>query len=151
MGIACCGFGHRDLYRDIKNEMQLIVEYLVEKKGVTIFYTGGMGDFDDLFIKVVKQCKIKKEKEIHLILVMPYLTKEMQHNKEYYKEWFDEIIIPEICSTTYYKQAIPLRNRWMIEQSEFVVSGVYRDFGGAYSALQYAERKGKEIIDVYNN
>lgn len=148
MSIACCGFGHRVLYRDIKNEMQMIVEYLVEKKGVTVFYTGGMGEFDDLFIKVVRQCKIKKG--IQLILVMPYLTQEMQNRKEYYEEQFDEIIIPEICSTAYYKQAITLRNRWMIEQSEFVVAGVCRDFGGAYSALQYAERKGKEIIDAYN-
>lgn len=149
MKTACCGFGHRELYRNIGKELQEIVMQLVEQKEVTVFYVGGMGAFDDLFVRIVKEYKKKGKKEIKLILVMPYLTKEMNKNKEYYKESFDEIIIPEICANAHYKKAITLRNKWMIDQCNFVIAGVFREFGGAYKALQYAEKKEKEIIDVY--
>ena len=148
MKTACCGFGHRELYRDIKKDLQQAIEKLVEQKGISVFYTGNMGEFDSLFINAVNECKRKTEKEIRLVLVLPYLTKELNKNKEYYEETFDEIIIPEICEAAHYKQAITRRNEWMIEQSQIVLSAVYRDFGGAFTALQYAVKCDKDIIDM---
>ncbi len=147
MGLACCGFGHREIYKDIKKDLHTMIEYLVTEKGVSVFYTGGMGDFDALFIKTVNE--IRSKNKVELILVIPYLTKSIQNNKEFYTENFDEIMIPDVCTDVHYKKAITVRNRWMIDHSQFVVSGVCRDFGGAFTALQYAEKQEKEIIDVY--
>lgn len=63
----CCGFGHRDLYRDIKNEIQTTIEHLIIENGITAFLTGGMGDFDSLFSSAVRSCKVSN-KEVQLIL-----------------------------------------------------------------------------------
>lgn len=48
----------------------------------------------------------------------------------------------------HYKAAIQKRNRWMVDQSDFVLSGIYRDFGGAYQTIRYAKRIGKTVIDL---
>ena len=68
MGGYCCGFGHRDLYTDIKNEIQTTIEHLIIENGITVFLTGGMGDFDSLFSSAVRLCKVNN-KEVQLILV----------------------------------------------------------------------------------
>ena len=63
-----------------------------------------------------------------------------------YRARFDEIYIPAGLADVYFKRAIPLRNRWMVDQAAVVVACVYRDFGGARAALEYARQRGKEIL-----
>ena len=40
------------------------------------------------------------------------------------------------------------RNFWMVDKSEYVISYVYREFGGAYKTLKYAQKTGKNIISA---
>ena len=145
----CCGFGHRDLYRDIKNEIQITIEHLIIENGITVFLTGGMGDFDSLFSSAVRSCKVSN-KDIQLILVKPYFSNELNTNKDYYESFYDDVIIPDEIAGCHYKSAITKRNRWMVEQSDVVLSGVYRDFGGAYDAIKYAHRIQKRVIDLFS-
>ena len=44
-----------------------------------------------------------------------------------------------------------LASRWMIEKCDLTVCYVEREFGGAYTALKYAERLGKDIIHLDNS
>ena len=41
-----------------------------------------------------------------------------------------------------------LRNRWMVEQADYVIAMVERKEGGAYATLQYAQKKKKKIINL---
>ena len=148
MGGYCCGFGHREFYRNVKNELQTIIERLIEKEGITVFLTGGMGEFDSLFSSAVRSCKIQ-HKEIQLILVKPYFSNKLNTEKENYAYLYDDVIIPCELADCHYKSAITKRNRWMAERSDIVISGVYRDFGGAYDAVKYAEKLSKRIIELY--
>lgn len=143
----CCGFGHREFYKDIKNELQTVIKRLIVEKSITDFLTGGMGDFDSLFSSTVRSCKALYG-DIRLILVKPYFSNELNTNKVYYETFYDDVIIPEAVAGHHYKSAITKRNRWMIEQSDIVLSGVYRDFGGAYDAIKYAHKIQKEVIDL---
>lgn len=59
---------------------------------------------------------------------------------------YDAIIIPAELDSAYKKAAIPLRNRRMVEQSDVVISAVYRDFGGVYEAVAYAAKHGVPIV-----
>ena len=45
---ACCGFGHRQVFENITEQLDKAVLDAAEK-GCEIFYTGAMGDFDSLF------------------------------------------------------------------------------------------------------
>ena len=59
------------------------------------------------------------------------------------------IIIPETVYGAHPKLAITLKNRFMIEKSDLVIVYAERDRGGAYSALQYAKKLNKDVIDLY--
>ena len=144
--IACC-FGHRDVYKNISDILSEVVEDLITNKGVTEFWTGGMGDFDSKFGTTVNGFK-RKYPDVTLTLIKPYFSNELNTNKEFYEYRYDGVYIPEELAGVHPKQAITKRNRWMVENTDYVVSFVYRDFGGAHTAVKYAKRLGKEIIDV---
>ena len=146
MGKVCCGFGHR-MSEPIDTELLSgILENLIKTCGVDSFYIGGMGDFDNAFLNCVKNLKIRNN-DISIKLIKPYFSNQLNNYKEFY-ELFDEIIIPELSSQAYYKNAIRIRNRWMIDKSDFVISGIYKEYGGAYEAIKYAQKTGKKIINL---
>ena len=67
---------------------------------------------------------------------------------EWLRRQFDDIIIPEELLGVHYKAAIGKRNQWMIDQSQYLIAYVRRSFGGAVKALQYAQRRGVNVIRV---
>lgn len=109
--------------------------------------TGGMGEFDSQMINAVLQLK-KRYPFLRLILVKPYFSNELNTSSQWYAHLYDEIVIPEAVEGVHYKAAIEKRNRWMIEQSDFVLSYLYRDYGGAYTAVRYARKCNKPILSV---
>ena len=43
---------------------------------------------------------------------------------------------------------ITKRNQWIIDKCDVVIGYTIRDYGGAYKAIDYAKKKGKEIIII---
>ena len=76
--------------------------------------------------------------------MLPYHVADI----EYYHKYYDSIIIPECVSGVYPKSAITARNRWIVEESELVIVNVERNNGGAYTAMKYAEKLNKKIINL---
>ena len=107
--------------------------------------------FDADLAAATKTSIFKKEfpeRKIELICVKPYLTKELNDNKEFYYKTFDDIIIPEELTGAYYKSAIKKRNRWMIDNSDAVIIFTVLNSGGAFEAEKYAEKSNKKIIKL---
>ena len=147
MGKTCCGFGHRIVLVDVDTELRKVLQDLIENKGVTCFLTGGLGEFEELFARAV--CSMRSEyPQINLCLVVPHLTKSLNGKRELLSFLYDEIILPSELDGANKKAAIPLRNRWMIDNSNYVISAVHRDFGGAYEAVAYAARQRVQIIKI---
>lgn len=146
MGKICCGFGHRNVFKDIKSELEKTIEDAIDK-GCDTFYTGAMGEFDSMFSSAVRAAK-HSHPEVKLICVKPYLTKELQESKEYYYSMYDDIIIPTELADTHYKSIITKRNKWMIDQSDIIITHTIRDYGGAYTAMKYAKKTEKDIIEL---
>lgn len=142
----CCGFGHRQIFDNIDEQ---IYDYVVEavRIGCDTFFTGDMGDFDKKFSSAVRRAK-KKYPHIKLICVKPYLTRELQESKEYYYAMYDDIIIPTELADVHYKSIITKRNQWMIDNSDIVIGYTIRDYGGAYTAVKYAEKQNKKILYI---
>ena len=143
----CCGFGHRVLLMDIEKPLRETLERLVEERGVRVFYTGGIGEFDELFARTVRSMK-RECPSLRLVLVMPYLTARLNVNKAFYEAQYDEILIPAELDGVHRKAAIGLRNRWMVDRSDIVIAALNRDFGGAAEAVRYAEKRGKEVVRI---
>lgn len=147
---VCTFAGHREVYQaNISDKLDEAISKIVESNDSFRFLAGGMGDFDGMCSSAVRRAKRKyPDKQITLELVLPYLTKELNENKDYYESSYDDVIVPIELAGTHFKSAITKRNRWMIDKSDWLVAFVYRDFGGAYTTLRYAEKKGLQIINL---
>ena len=142
--MVCCEFGHKEIFQNIGNRLDEAIAQSIDF-GCSVFYTGAMGEFDSLFSSAVRIAK-KTHPEIKLICIKPYLTKELNENKDYYSAMFDDVIIPTDLMGIHYKTAIKARNRWIVDNSDVVIGYIIRDYGGAYTAIKYAEKKNKKII-----
>lgn len=143
----CCAFGHRELYKNIDEELKAVIIDLIEREGVTLFMTSGIGQTDGKFSSIVRGFK-RNYKQIELILIKPYFSGELNTNKEYYEIMYDDVVIPDELAGCHYKSAITKRNRWMIDKCDFVIDCTYRDFGGAVDAIKYAKRANKTVIEI---
>ena len=99
---------------DIEKPLREVLERLVDEEGVTEFYTGGMGEFDELFARTVRSMK-RNDPRLRLILVLPYLTRKVATEKTSYERHYDEILIPAELDGVHPKAAITLRNHWMVD------------------------------------
>ena len=77
------------------------------------------------------------------ILVLPYMKQAINTHREYDQERYDDITE---LGGIHYKKAIPPRNRWRVDQSDCLVAMVWRNYGGAYQTLKYAEKCSKKIF-----
>ncbi|MBR0414326.1 MAG: DUF1273 family protein [Clostridia bacterium] len=145
---ACCGFGHRFVLENIAPALKKEVARAV-KEGCRVFYTGAQGDFDTCFTEAVRAVIAEnKQLPLRLICVKPYYTQSLQENREYYETKFAEVLIPSVLDDVHYKAAISKRNQWMIEKSDIVITYTIREYGGAYQALCYAQKQGKDIRQI---
>ena len=143
---ACCGFGHRNVFENINEELDNAIETAIQQ-GCTVFYTGAMGEFDSLFSSAVRRAK-KAHPHIKLICLKPYMTSDINTDGDYYAAMYDDIIIPDELAGIHYKAVIKARNRWTVDHSDIVIAYTIRNHGGAYEALQYAHKKDKNIIQI---
>lgn len=144
---ACCFFGHRDIFENIESDLENAVIKVIENSDVKIFMVGDHGRFDALCASTVRKLK-KRYKDVKLYLVKAYFSNELNTNKIYYEQLYDDVIVPDVVLDAHYKTAIGIRNRWMIDNSSYVITYVRRDFGGAYKAEKYAEKESKAIIKI---
>ena len=106
-----------------------------------------MGEFDSKCSAAVRKAKrTHPEKDIKLFLVEPYMKTEINEGKDYYEVFFDDVLVPIELAEVHYKKAITQRNKWMIDQSDYLIAFVHRDFGGAYETMKYARRKDSIVI-----
>lgn len=141
---ACCGFGHRQVFENISESLyNAVLEAAAQ--GCVIFYTGAMGEFDSLFASAVRKAK-RNYPNIKLICVKPYMTKEINESGDYLYSLYDDIIIPTELADIHPKSAIPKRNRLLVDWSNIVIGYIKRQYGGAYTAIKYAQSLKKEVI-----
>ena len=142
--LTCTFAGHTEVYAaDIKEKLANIIEYLLTNKDDATFYIGGRGEFDSLAAAAVRAARARhRDKKIQLYLVEPYLSKQINRDKDFYSQLYDGIIVPQELMGVHPKAAITKRNRVMVDWSNVLIAFVYRDFGGAYETLKYAKQKG---------
>lgn len=149
--LAVCTFaGHREVFlSSVNQDIDNALSELVQSEDDYMFYSGGMGDFDFMCEAAVRRLKKRcPHLNIRLNLVLPYMTNQINRDKDYYESRFDNIIIPMDLMGVHYKAAIKKRNRWMVDQADKILAYVYRDFGGAFDTIKYALRTGKPVLNL---
>ncbi len=142
----CCTFaGHSTAPDTLKSELITVVTDLVDNKGVSTFYVGNHGRFDAMSASAVRTVK-QSHKDVKLILVVPKMNSTIENHKDYYADMYDELLIPAESDAAHYKAMITVRNKWMVENSDYIITYIRREHGGAYNTYKYAEKENIEII-----
>ena len=140
-------FGHRDFDRHLLLDkyLPIVLRKIIERKDFVEVFVGRNGEFDIYATSVLKRLQkdIGRENS-EIICVLPYTNKDI----DLFARYYDSIIIPECLNNTHPKNAITKRNKWMVENSDLIICYVENKCGGAYTALKYAERLGKRIINL---
>ena len=146
MVISFCG--HREFTPDAEKEktiIDLLLKY-AETEQEVICYTGGYGAFDWFAASCIRKAQALA-KNIRNCLIIPYITVSYLHRIKIHKEKFNEIIYPPLEDVPP-KFAIIRRNEWMVDNSELLIAHVKFSWGGAGRTLEYAKRRGMEIIFI---
>lgn len=139
-------FGHAKIYEreGISDKVEAEIKKHVLPKEKAIFYLGGYGDYDDVCLRAVTSLR-KKGLTCEIVLVTPYLTLS-DHIKEKLG-LYDCSVYPPLEKVPL-RFAISKRNEWMINESDLIIAYVKHTYGGAYTSIKYAERKGKTVINI---
>ena len=146
MVVTFCG--HAQFTKSEEYE-QKILAFLEKTVGYcrADMYLGAYGDFDSLAYDCCKRYK-ENHPNVSLIFITPYMTAEyQQRHLKYQRLRYDDIIYPEIEDKPL-KFAITYRNKWMVDQADYVICGITHTWGGAYKTYQYAKKKKKYIYNV---
>ena len=142
--MVCTFFGHKDTPKEIEPTLRSTLIDLIENKNVTVFYVGDNGNFDTMVRHQLED--LSHIYPITYSIVLAYLPTE--------KNKYDDLshtLYPEGLETVPKRFAISWRNKWMIQQSEIVVTYVIHNFGGAAQFKEMAVRQNKNVVEVSNN
>ena len=142
---SCAFFGHGDLnYREHQKEIENSIVDLIENYQVGQFYTGGRGAFDNFCAQQVARLK-GKYPHIKNTLVLSYRPKNGWILSKIYDDsiyLLEENVPP--------KYAISRTNKILVEKVDFVITAVWKSWGGARVAHDYAERRGKIFKNIFD-
>lgn len=149
-------FGHRIIYK--AEEVYLRLLNIIEEKisqGHLNFLIGRYGDFDNIALKSLMECRKKINKNIQITIVLTnysVLKKDEFGNCgiDYYKNNGIDTMMYDI-EEVYFKNKINVSNRKMVDDSDVVICYVdnKRYNSGSKKAINYAQRQGKEVINLF--
>ncbi|MBQ2759126.1 MAG: hypothetical protein IJE93_05100 [Clostridia bacterium] len=135
-------FGHSDTPLSVENSLHLILIDLIENHGAVNFYVGNNGNFDMIVRKQLEE--LSAIYNIRYSIVIAYYPNQTDTPNEEINT-----IYPEGLETVPRRFAISWRNKWMIKQSDTVVTYVKRNFGGATQFRELAQKQGKQVINLW--
>lgn len=140
---TCTFFGHKDTPETIKPILKTAIINLIENERVDSFYVGNQGIFDLMTIDIL--IELSNLYNIRYAVVLAYITGK-KYNCEQYKNV--NTIFPDGIENTPPRFAVSYRNKWMIKQSDYIITYVTHSWGGAAEFKSLAEKKGKTIIEL---
>ena len=144
-------FGHRYIDNPLKGEelMEIEIRKLIKEKEYVEFLVGRNGDFDRCVTSAVLRVrKNVRADNSSLVLILPYPTAEYLNNEQYFHDYYTDVEISYKASKAHPKSAIQIRNREMVDRANLVICYIEENRGGALKTVQYAIRKGKDIIKL---
>lgn len=156
---SCCFTGYRPEkfpfefnendpnYRDFENELLCCISKLINS-GVDTFYCGGARGFDILAAELV--ASVKERFSVKLIMALAFPGQEKGWGEDWQMRFnavtavADEV---KYLSPSYEKGAYHKRNRFMVDNSDVLLTYYDGTKGGTASTVEYAMKKGLRIIN----
>ena len=140
---ACTFFGHRECPKSIKPKLREVLVDLITNRDVDLFYVGHQGQFDTYVHSELK--KLKQEyPQINYAVVLAYMPGKRTEYDDY-----SDTMLPEGIESVHPRYAISWRNKWMLKQSDYVVTYITHSWGGAAQYASKAVKAKKCVINLF--
>lgn len=164
VSLSCCFTGYRPqkmpfLIDDDNPQFKKFENMLVAKilelinAGCTTFYTGMAMGFDIIAAEAVLLAKEVTDTPVELYAVIPYKNQDKSFPYDW-KSRYERIIKKcdkaILLCDSYNRTCFFLRNQFMVDNSDIVLTYFDGKSGGTKSTVDYAARKGRQVINLYN-
>ena len=141
--ITCTFFGHRDAPWEIKDKLKNAVIELITQRGVELFLVGDSGGFDRMVKNVLSELQ-----PIYDFKFFVVLSRIPTKNRS--EQYFDYSIsvVPDGIESVLPRFRIDFRNKYMLNSSDYVISYIEREYGGAFKYYEKAKRKKLTVINL---
>ena len=137
--MICAFIGHKDAPDSVLVSLREEVKKLIEK-GVSTFYVGNHGKFDSTVLAVLKE--LSGEYSFEYYVVLAYHPKAGEIGD------FEHTVLPDGIENVPLRFAVSFRNKWMMDQADYIVSFVKHSWGGAAQFKEYAIKHNKDVIEL---
>lgn len=141
----CFFIGHRVVNHNIYERLCKEIEQLIVQYGVSEFWVGHYGEFDELVTRCLAQIK-NRYPFIHLVLLGAYTSNKY---KKQLPVGFDNMLYPFDGKAIYWRSAIPKTNEYAIDHCNFLITYVWHDGSNASKFLAYARKKEAKKNDFH--
>ena len=151
---TCCFTGHRPEKLNLgENEIVLRLKTAIKQainEGYTTFVSGMAQGIDIWAAECVIEEKMKN-KEIKLCCALPYGSfgkGKTAEQKNLYKKILDNADYIKVVCENYSKSCFQLRNIFMVDMSSKVIAAYNGCYGGTRNTVNYAEKKGVNVVNI---
>lgn len=171
MGKICAFFGHRDApyYLAENKYIERAIISLIENEDVDTFWFGGNGDFDSYANSAAQRVQEQLYPLIKRVLIAAYQqqiypfaeeearqVKLMNIDSSYeplkgiptHTNKYDSVIYPDKLLASPKRFAISYRNKYEVENADFFICYITKEYGGAYNAYKLTKRRNKKVINL---
>ncbi len=151
---SCCFTGHRPeklsiSEREVKALLKEAIKRTIEDGFIT--FISGMARGIDMWAAELVLDERRENNEIRLICASPYKGFESKWNvkeRERYESIINRADAVEYVCAHYSRQCFQLRNVYMVDRSARVIAAYNGESGGTKNTIDYAKRRGIEIINI---
>ncbi len=142
---SCTFFGHRDTPEAIRPILENTIRDLIQHHHTDTFYVGHQGGFDTMVERVLQNLK-SQYPHIRFYIVLAYLP---VHSSPL--SISDHSLYPFGLESVPPRYAILERNKWMMDQADYVVTYVVHSISNAAKMQEIAKKKHKHILSLYTD
>lgn len=163
---SCCFTGYRPAkfpfllepsdkqYIEFENRLTQAIFSLSDEDCYT-FYSGMAMGFDIIAAETVLLFRdANKNAAVSLICVFPFIEQAKSFPQKW-KERYNSVIAEAdkviLTSDNYFSGCYQKRNRFMVDNSDFIITWFDGCSGGTKNTIAYAAKKGRDIINIYDN
>ena len=141
---VCTFFGHRECPDSIQADLKTLLIHLIEEQHVELFYVGHQGAFDRIVRNTLHKLT-SHYPHIRYYVVLAYMP---TFPNEYDDIDYALTLLPDGIETVSKRFAISWRNKWILQQADYVVTYVTHSWGGAAKFAEMAIRQKKLVINL---
>lgn len=149
------GYDDNDFTRAVRTVLKQTIDSLIQKH-IEVQFISGMAVGVDIWSAVaVLEARLTKPEQVTLQLAIPFVGQyanwPLSSQRQYLDIYRQADSIHYVDEEGYAAWKLLNRNKWMVDNSDMVVAVWNGDEdGGTAHCIKYAQRKGKEIINLWN-